>query len=825
MIKRLIFFLFLSSIIGFMLFSIFQRLGEQSKVYLQPFDYFPSNPALFIEVEDFSKTLHNFFETNMIWSKFEEISKNHNQSHLEKIRNVLSDSAYNEIFNHGTTNIAFYNDENDLSWIIAKNIYKKNLYIDSTLFNNQFFKVNYPFLVISNSKNLIETFTDNYKNLDKKIIYNNISDKMRFSSQMSNLSCLVDVNLFTNVLDNLFNNNLSFSKKINSKRWLQFDIDYSPNSIKIVGITNFDSSMVLHEPVFYSFNDWLPENIELLEKNIFELPIDSSNVKVDIKTLKLKFNDDILENKHELMVLECPIDDLDFNTIGKLFFKDSSSEFIFNKLNSNLDTSKLTDLFPDFIFKNKSAFIKDNYLIISTPESKKEFDISISQKNEQSLDNYIFRKKENEEFDQAHSHFSYHSSNELLNNFYSSTVKADSIMLDVIKSIGGVSWTVNNYNNREHHGIKIKKFFPKKVDKKILWKLSIPNVIWGPYALKNHRTNTKDILVQDTENTIYLISAGGKVKWSKNLESKILGGVHQIDIYKNSKFQMIFNTSSKLHIIDILGNEIEKFPISFDYVATNPVSILDYDNLKDYRFLVAGNNLKIYNYNMEGRSVSGWTNPVINSVVNRSFSHFSINGIDYILSLESSGVIKLFNRRGGERYKINSKIRVSDLAKLQILKSYSIDSTALVFEDSLNGISKITLGGAISKIHRQEKDSINNNFANWEIYSIDQLNKVNYGLRGKRNLKIRDQSKEFFEFNFNYDYQVINDIKLGKYLLVMNKNTKEVQLIDSKYNINPNLFRASEMTCIDDINNDNSKELITVINNNVIVCYQIPSLN
>lgn len=808
-----------------MLFSIFQRLGDQSKVYQQPFDYFPSDPALFIEVEDFSKTLHNFFETNMIWSKFEEISKNHNQISLENIRNVLSDSTYNEIFNHGTTNIAFYNEENDLSWIIAKNIYKKNLYIDSTLFNNQFFKVNYPFLVISNSKNLIETFTDNYKNLDKKIIYNNISDKMRFSSQMSNLSCLIDVDLFTNVLDNLFNNNLSFSKKINSKKWLQFDIDYAPNSIKIVGITNFDSSMVLHEPVFYSFNDWIPKNIEFLEKNIFEFPIDSSKKKVDIKTLKLKFNDEILENKHELLVLEFPMDDLDFNNIGKLLFKDSSSEFIFNKLNSRLDTSKLTVLFPDFDFKNKSAFVKDNFLIISTPESKKEFDISISQKNEQSLDNYIFRKKENEEFDQAHSQFSYHSSNELLNNFHSSSVKADSIMLDVIKSIGGVSWTVNNYNNREHHGIKIKKFFPKKVDKKILWKLSIPNVIWGPYGLKNHRTNTRDIIVQDAENTIYLISAGGKVKWSKNLESKILGGVHQIDVYKNSKFQMIFNTSSKLHIIDILGNEIEKFPISFDYVATNPVSILDYDNLKDYRFLVAGNNLKIYNYNMEGRLVSGWTNPVTSSIVNRSFSHFSINGLDYILSLESSGIIKLFNRRGGERYKINSKIRVSDLAKIHILKSYSIDSTALVFEDSLNGVSKITLGGSISKIYRQEQDSINNYFANWEIYSMNQLNRVNYGLKGERKLKIRDQSKEFFEFNFNYDYQVINDKKLGKYLLVMNKNTNEVQLIDSKYNINPTLFRASEMTCIDDINNDNSKELITVINNNVIVCYQIPSLN
>ena len=39
------------------------------------------------------------------------------------------------------------------------------------------------------------------------------------------------------------------------------------------------------------------------------------------------------------------------------------------------------------------------------------------------------------------------------------------------------------------------------------------------------------------------------------------------------------------------------------------------------------------------------------------------------------------------------------------------------------------------------------------------------------------------------------------------------------------LFRATKMTCIDDINADNSNELVTIINNNVIVCYQIPSLN
>ena len=99
MIKRIIFFLFLISTLGFLIFSIFQKLSEQSKVYQQPFNYFPPNPALFFEVEELSKTLHHFFETSMIWSKFEEVSQKSSYSNkIKDINKIISDSSYNEVF-------------------------------------------------------------------------------------------------------------------------------------------------------------------------------------------------------------------------------------------------------------------------------------------------------------------------------------------------------------------------------------------------------------------------------------------------------------------------------------------------------------------------------------------------------------------------------------------------------------------------------------------------------------------------------------------------------------------------------------------------------
>ena len=287
---------------------------------------------------------------------------------------------------------------------------------------------------------------------------------------------------------------------------------------------------------------------------------------------------------------------------------------------------------------------------------------------------------------------------------------------------------------------------------------------------------------------------------------------------------MIFNTSSKLHIIDILGKEIDGYPLDFSYSATNSVSILDYDNNKDYRFLIAGDDYKIHNYNVEGLGVLGWTYPKVKSKVDRPILYFAINGLDYIMTKEENGTIKLFNRRGVERYKVNNRIGLSSSGNLAIMKSFIIDSTAIVFQDSLNGISKLTFGAGVKKLFSEKNDS-NNTLNHWEVYSNDDLKRITYCLKTKENLKIIDQTNEVFEFSFYYPYNILHDSKLGNYLIILNETTNEIQLIDSKYNINPNLFRASKMTCIDDINNDNSKELITIINNNILVCYQIPSIN
>ncbi|MBD01403.1 MAG: hypothetical protein CL841_08795 [Crocinitomicaceae bacterium] len=830
MLRRLFFFLFLIFILSFLVFNIFKRLGEQSKVFQKPQKYFPGDPILFVEVDEFSKTFHHFFETSMIWSKFEEVAKNNQYGNLIKeINSLIRDSNYNEIFLDGLTNISFYNENNNISWIIAKNFLEKEdkrNNLDSNFIKSYFFDISYPFLIISNSKSLINEFNSNYKSSEELEKTNDFSDKMKFSSEMSNISGFINIDNFKFFLDSTSDRYKShnFFSELNTNKWFQFDINYSPNDIKIVGITDFDTAISRPVPEYYGFKNWIPEDVDFISKNIFHIQTDSLKNHLVFKSLELKFQDLIQDKEHEILVLESQSENLGFNKLSKLFLSDSlkfsKSENNFSVIDSNL----LKLYFPHLTFRNRYGFKIDQFLLIASLEAKKEFDYQLSQISSDNFNTVIFSENKNPEFDQEYSHFSYKSQLELVKKNALSENDFDNTINNIFKSIGGISWGINNYNNRAYHGVSIKKFYPKKVDKNILWKVKIPKLIWGPYALTNHRSGTKDIIVQDEENTIYLISAGGKVKWSKNLEGKILGGVSQIDTYKNNKFQMVFNTKFKLHIIDILGNEIDGFPIKFNYLASNPVSIFDYDHSKDYRFLIAGEDFKIYNYNISGIKVSGWLQPELTSSIDRQLKHFAINGLDYILSIQNSGVIKLYNRRGGERFSVKNKVFLASESNFSIDKSFIIDSTSIVFEDSLGGISKLVLGKSCKEIY-SISDSLKRNENYWHIFANNKFNKVNYFLKQKEKLKIIDQNEETFDFQFYYQFDVLHGKRFDNFMAILNIKTNEIQLIDSKYNINPNLFRASKMSCIENINNDNSEELITVVNKNILICYQIPSLN
>ncbi|WP_405383984.1 ribonuclease HII [Maribacter sp. LLG6340-A2] len=182
-----------------------------------------------------------------------------------------------------------------------------------------------------------------------------------------------------------------------------------------------------------------------------------------------------------------------------------------------------------------------------------------------------------------------------------------------------------------------------------------------PQFVTNHNNGKKEIVVQDQENILYLISASGKILWEKQLNSTIQGKIHQVDLFKNGKLQMAFTTNNEFLILDRNGNEVKPFTFTFSGGNVNPLAVYDYEGRKDYRFVVTQNN-KVYMYNKKGEIVKGFKYTTAEANIEDTPQYFRVGRKDYLVFKLDNGKLKILNRVGKTRVSVNDKFSFSDNA-------------------------------------------------------------------------------------------------------------------------------------------------------------------
>jgi hypothetical protein len=235
-----------------------------------------------------------------------------------------------------------------------------------------------------------------------------------------------------------------------------------------------------------------------------------------------------------------------------------------------------------------------------------------------------------------------------------------------------------------------------------VWELALADrVTQGPFIVKNHYTGALETLVQDENNLIHLISANGKVIWSKQLEGQIRSEVHQVDVYKNKKLQMLFNTDQKLHLLDRNGNSVESYPVKLPAEPSTSVSVADYDGSRDYRFFIPLSDGQILCYAITGKQVDGWDFKPVSEKIVLPVRHIRIKRKDYLFTVLAKGEILLLNRRGKPRYeaKQNADGLFSD--NYLIEEGGQIGTTALYYADSSGTMYRLEFGGGLEKIRPQ----------------------------------------------------------------------------------------------------------------------------
>ncbi len=238
-----------------------------------------------------------------------------------------------------------------------------------------------------------------------------------------------------------------------------------------------------------------------------------------------------------------------------------------------------------------------------------------------------------------------------------------------------------------------------KKDITSLWETQLDTTFANkPELVFDHKTKGLDIFIQDDANKIYLISSTGEILWKKQLPEKIIGDVEQVDALKNGKFQLIFNTASSIFIVDRNGNDLAPFPVKFPAAATNPLRVMDYDNNRDYRFLVACADKKIYNYNIKGEKVDGWKLPSTTDFVVAPILRTVVADKDYVIIADRSGKTYVTDRQGNTRLDLKEQLNSSG-TEFFVETGKDLAHTRIVSADSLGNVSRLSLTDDLERMH------------------------------------------------------------------------------------------------------------------------------
>jgi len=395
--------------------------------------------------------------------------------------------------------------------------------------------------------------------------------------------------------------------------------------------------------------------------------------------------------------------------------------------------------------------------------------------------------------------------------------------LELYRKFEAVGIQFSSNNKLFYSNIYLKYNPVYKQESGTLWESKLDTTISSkPNLLTNHNTKALEILVQDNGNKIYLISNTGKIIWTKQLHEKIMSDVIQVDVLKNNKLQMVFNTRSAIYMYDRNGNDMKGFPIPLKSPATNAISILDYENNRDYRIFVASENKRILCFKATGEQVNGFKFDKTIEPVYLPMQYFNMNNMDHLCVVEAKGHIYILNRHVERRMNLQETLPQGIVSfYLEPGKDYA--QSYLITADTLGNIVKVSFTGDKERIKLQSFET--SPYFDYKDINNDEIKE--YVFLTRNELKIFSQDKSLL---FNYEFKSATsqpslffrlpngEGKIG----VICEEANELYL----FNANGSLYNGFPLNgrtpfIIGDLNNEGTLNLITGSLDNSIYVYQL----
>ena len=609
-------------------------------------------------IENKSKDIKNFIPVNSsVIIKIDNLGKFKSDIKNNKLLDDLSKSDLKYNFKKQIKLINNFQDESQIIICLNEN---ENIFTvitkDSSNNHDLHFRKIGDVNIFSNSSSTIKSIKE-----QANTEYNKYNKTFNTSSSFG---IILNKNLSKNLINSTFN-----FKDLNLKNNLGFVVNVFNDKILLNGLSYVDDSTKISNNIFNGLISSKLKNYEIVPKNVSRLKSFNlssySNYKKNSKLEDLKedrlssiINENLIEYS-ELILNEDQLFIIRLKDIQ--LFKDYLSENNniksthrnFNIYDNTFLDYKLTNSVIKYNYKKKILVFK-NHIVFSDNETT-----LIEFINENLKGNTL---QEDSSFNNSLIEIS--SFNTLNNNYFTNSDYNFFKELNILNSKN--DFTENSFqlvqdNEIIHFNAIISKAKASKNNLKISKQFEVEideEILMNPHFIKNYATKKLDIVVQDKKNNLYLISNKGSVVWKRKIGQPILGKISQIDLYKNGRLQLIFNTKNKVFVLDRNGKEVKPFPKSFNDDITQPISIFDYDKNKNYRILVTqGKELLLYDKN--GKKVNGFKYSRSNSKITSSPKHFRILNKDFIV-FKTGKKLKILNRRGRERIKLKDEVVLSN---------------------------------------------------------------------------------------------------------------------------------------------------------------------
>lgn len=265
-----------------------------------------------------------------------------------------------------------------------------------------------------------------------------------------------------------------------------------------------------------------------------------------------------------------------------------------------------------------------------------------------------------------------------------------------IQKLQGIGFQISNKNDLFYTGLFL-THGENTTTHSGTWQVTLEAPIAaGPFVVKNHASEGNNILVQDEFNTLYYLNNKGDIVWSQPLKERIKSQVFEVDYYKNGKWQYLFNSLNYIYLIDINGNNVGNYPIQLNAEASNGLVVLDYENNKNYRIILAGKNGELYNYELKGRLLKDWKAENTRKEIGKPLSFLITNNKEYLVFEANNGNIIMTDRRGKIRMEIRTSF-VNALGSDVYVNHTNRNKGVLLTTDSEGNLTYIPETGAVNK--------------------------------------------------------------------------------------------------------------------------------